>query len=69
MAPVNPIPEGYHSVTPYLIVDGANRLIDFVIRAFGAEEIERPSITARSKRAPARSWSRQISFMGTGTEG
>jgi len=33
-----PIPEGYHSITPYLVVDGASRLIDFLKQAFGAEE-------------------------------
>jgi PhnB protein len=36
-----PIPDGYHSVTPYLIVKGADQLIDFVTQAFGAELIER----------------------------
>lgn len=35
---VNPIPKGYHTVTPYLIVKDANRAIDFYKRAFGAEE-------------------------------
>ena len=33
-----PIPEGYHSVTPYLIVDDAKRAIEFYSDAFGAEE-------------------------------
>ena len=32
------IPEGYHTVTPYLIVDDAKAAIDFSARAFGAEE-------------------------------
>jgi len=41
MSTVNPIPAGYHSVTPYLIVDGAARLIEFMKQAFGAEEIYR----------------------------
>ena len=36
-----PIPEGYHSVTPYLIVAGAADAIDFYARAFGAEEVLR----------------------------
>ncbi|HXG41974.1 MAG TPA: VOC family protein [Dehalococcoidia bacterium] len=36
-----PVPEGYHSVTPYLIVDGAARFIEFVKEAFGAEEVLR----------------------------
>jgi PhnB protein len=34
-------PEGFHSITPYLQVEGAERLIDFLKRAFGAEEIFR----------------------------
>ena len=33
-----PIPEGYHSITPYLIVDDAKAAIEFYTRAFGAEE-------------------------------
>jgi PhnB protein len=39
--PVKPIPEGYHTLTPYLIVDGAARAIDFYKRAFGATETMR----------------------------
>jgi len=35
---VKPIPDGYHAVTPYLIVPGADRLIDFMKKAFGARE-------------------------------
>ena len=38
---VKPIPEGYHSVTPYLIVKGAARAIDFYKKAFGATEVMR----------------------------
>lgn len=34
-------PDGYHSITPYLVVDDAARLIDFLVQAFGAEELER----------------------------
>jgi PhnB protein len=34
-------PVGYHSITPYLVVDDAARLIDFLVQAFGAEEVER----------------------------
>ena len=41
MSKVSPIPAGYHTVTPYLIVVGAERLIDFMKRAFDAEEIYR----------------------------
>jgi PhnB protein len=38
---VKPIPEGYHSVTPYLIIRGAAAALDFYKRAFGAIEIMR----------------------------
>lgn len=38
---VKPIPEGYHSVTPYLIVDDAAGALEFYGRAFGAEELYR----------------------------
>jgi len=38
---VNPIPSGYHSVTPYLVVPGVAKLIDFVTQVFGATERER----------------------------
>lgn len=34
-------PEGYNSVTPYLIVNGADRLIDFLKEVFDAELIDR----------------------------
>ena len=36
-----PIPEGYHSATPYLIVKGAAEAIDFYKRAFEATELLR----------------------------
>ena len=35
---VKPIPDGYHNVTPHLIVKGAASALDFYKRAFGAEE-------------------------------
>jgi uncharacterized glyoxalase superfamily protein PhnB len=35
--PVKPIPNGYHTVTPYLIVEGADKLIEFMKQAFGAQ--------------------------------
>src|ERR1700704_3702363 len=38
---VKPIPEGYHSVTPYLIIKGAADAIDFYKKAFGATELFR----------------------------
>ena len=41
MADVKPIPEGYHSVTPYLICKGAAQALDFYKTAFGAAELFR----------------------------
>ena len=38
---VKPIPEGYHSLTPYLIVHDARHAIDFYKEAFGATELYR----------------------------
>jgi PhnB protein len=39
MAPkVNPIPQGYHTVTPSLMVRGAEKALDFYRKAFNAEE-------------------------------
>jgi PhnB protein len=40
-ANVKPIPDGYHSVTPYLIVKGGNAAVEFYKKAFGAAEILR----------------------------
>ena len=39
--PTKPIPDGYHSVTPYLIIKGAAQALDFYRRAFGATELMR----------------------------
>ena len=39
--PVKPIPDGYHTVTPYLIVKGGSDAIAFYKRAFNATEIMR----------------------------
>lgn len=36
-----PVPEGYATVTPYLIVADAARAIEFYVRAFGATELMR----------------------------
>jgi len=38
---VKPVPDGYHTATPYLIVDGGATAIEFYQRAFGAKEIMR----------------------------
>jgi PhnB protein len=39
---VKPVPDGYHTVTPYLVVRGAAKTIEFARKAFGAEVIEEP---------------------------
>ena len=36
-----PVPEGYHHVTPYLVIKGAAAAIDFYKQVFGAVEIMR----------------------------
>ena len=38
---VQPIPAGYHSVTPYLAIHGAAEALEFYKKAFGAKEIMR----------------------------
>jgi PhnB protein len=38
---VKPIPDGYHSVTPYLVVKGATRALEFYKKAFNATELVR----------------------------
>ena len=37
--PAKPVPDTYHTVTPYLVVKGAAQLVDFITRAFGAREV------------------------------
>jgi PhnB protein len=36
---VKPVPEGYHTVIPYIVVPGVAKLIDFAKQAFGATEV------------------------------
>jgi PhnB protein len=48
---VNPIPSGYHSVTPYLIVDDAAAAIAFYREAFGATEVLRLSMGEKTGHA------------------
>jgi PhnB protein len=38
---VKQVPDGYHTVTPFVIVKGAAQFLDFMGDAFGAEEIGR----------------------------
>lgn len=37
--PIKPIPDGYHSLTPYLIVRGAAEALAFYQKAFGATDV------------------------------
>ena len=41
MPKAKPIPEGFHTITPHLVVKDATKAIDFYKKAFGAEEIAR----------------------------
>jgi PhnB protein len=38
---VNPVPEGFHTVTPYMTIKGASEAIEFYKEAFGATEVFR----------------------------
>ena len=38
MTSVKPVPDGYHTVTPYILAQGADKLIDFVKKAFDARD-------------------------------
>ena len=48
---VKAIPEGYHSVTPYIIVDGAAEAIRFYGQAFAATEVLRLTMPVQSDAA------------------
>lgn len=41
MSKVRAVPEGYHTVTPYLVVRDAAKAIEFYTKAFGAQEVYR----------------------------
>lgn len=41
--PVSPVPNGYHTLTPYLILDGATRALAWYTEAFSARELMRIS--------------------------
>lgn len=42
-AKVKPIPDGFHTITPYLIVDDAAKTITFMQTAFGAKHEHEPT--------------------------
>ena len=39
MSDVSYVPQGFHTITPHLVIKGAAGAMDFYQRAFGAEEI------------------------------
>ncbi len=41
---VKPVPTGFHAVTPYLVICGAARAIEFYKKAFNAKEISRSKL-------------------------
>lgn len=44
MSAVSPIPAGFHSLTPYLVIEGCDRALEFYARAFGAVELTRMNL-------------------------
>lgn len=48
---VKPIPDGYHSITPYLIVQGGEGAIAFYQKALGAKEVMRMSDAGKVRHA------------------
>ena len=47
--PAKPIPEGYHTATPYLVVKGADKTIEFLKQAFGATPSFEPMMSPDGK--------------------
>ena len=70
MAKVQPIPDGYHTVTPYLYVKNGNAALDYYKKGLGATELMRmPDPSGRiahaelilvAKRRPRSSESRSL---------
>ena len=48
-AKVKPVPEGFHTVTPYIVVDGAEKIIRFMKEDFGAEPVFEPMMRPDGK--------------------
>lgn len=44
---INPIPKGYHSVTPYIIVDSADDALEFYEKALGAKIVSKMESNGR----------------------
>jgi PhnB protein len=65
-AVAKPIREGFHTITPYLIVPGAADLIDFVKQAFAAEELYRGTGSAGGIHAEVRIGDSMVMIGGGG---
>jgi PhnB protein len=63
---VNSIREGFHTVTPYLMVQEAAKLIDFVKQAFGAAELLRTTGSAGGIHAEVRIGDSMVMMGGGG---
>ena len=65
---VKPIPDGYHSVTPYIMVEGAQTVLEFAKQVFGAEELYNMTTPdgklVRMKRAISYYWKTKIAGFG-----
>jgi uncharacterized glyoxalase superfamily protein PhnB len=48
-AKARPTPDGFHSVTPYLIVEGAESIISFLAEALGARRQHEPTLRPDGK--------------------
>jgi uncharacterized glyoxalase superfamily protein PhnB len=46
---VKPVPDGYHTVTPYLVVDGAEKIVRFIKEAFSATALFEPMMRPDGK--------------------
>jgi PhnB protein len=44
MSKVSPVPQGFHSITPYLVIQGAAQAIEYYTKVFGATEVVRMSM-------------------------
>jgi len=64
---VKPIREGFHTVTPYLMVREAAKLIDFVKEAFAAIELFRGTGSAGGIHAEVRIGDSMVMIGGAGT--
>lgn len=40
---VTPIPAGFHTITPYIVIPGVSTVLNFIAKAFDAQEIRRVS--------------------------